>query len=69
MKRIFGMLALLSYLLVIGAVGSMEIGMVGSGGGMIRIGIAVGCMFLFTWLAGGFNEKENRQREMPSHQR
>lgn len=67
MKRIFGTLALLSYLLVIGAVGAMEVGTVDSSGGMVRLGIAMACAFLFSWLAGAFDteDKENRQRECP----
>lgn len=55
MKKVFGVLAFLSFFFVFGTVGAMEQDMVGLGAGFFRCLIGLGCMDIFTRLAGGYD--------------
>jgi len=55
MRKLFGVLAFLSFFFVFGTVGAMEQDMIGLGVGMVRGSIGLALMWLFTWLAGGFD--------------
>lgn len=76
MKKVFGALAFLSFFVALGTVGAIEQDMVSLGTGFLRAAIALGCMWLFGWLAGGFDppdyaddQKKSRPREQHSHRR
>lgn len=75
-KKVFGVLAFLSFLYALGIVGGMEQDLIGLGEGFIRAIIAIGLMGLFIELSGASDppdysdtEEENRQRERHSHRR
>ena len=55
MKKVFGIIAILSFLFLLGTVGSMEQDMIPLGTGVIRMVVGLASFWLFTWLAGGFN--------------
>lgn len=76
MKKVFGVLAFLSFFYALGIVGGMEQDLIGLGEGFIRAIIAIGLMGLFIELSGASDppdysdtEEENRQRERQSHRR
>lgn len=67
MKKIFGTIAFLSFLFLLGTVGSVEHGMIPLGTGVIRIVAGLAAFWLFTWLAGRFDysfdeDEESRPR-------
>ena len=55
MKKIFAILAFLSFLFLLGTVGSVEQDMIPLGTGVIRMVAGLVSIWLFTWLAGGFD--------------
>lgn len=55
MKKVFGCLAMLSFLFLLGTVGSVEQDMMTLGAEVIRMVIGFVLMWLFTWLSGGFD--------------
>lgn len=55
MKKVFGTIAFLSFLFLLGTVGSVEQDMIPFGTGVIRIVAGLAAFGLFTWLAGGFD--------------
>ena len=55
MKKIFGTIAFLSFLFLLGTVGSVEQDMIPLGTGVIRMVVSFASLWLFTWLAGGFD--------------
>lgn len=55
MKKIFGILAFLSFLFLLGSVGGVEQDTLSLGTGTIYMVIGLACFGLFTWLAGGFD--------------
>lgn len=69
-KRIFGILAFLSFMFLLGTVGAVEQDMVALGTGTIRMIFGLVGFGLFTWLAGGFEpypyDEENRPRSATS---
>lgn len=67
MKKVFGVLALLAFLFALGTVGAIEQDMVGLAEGFVRAAICIALMWLFGWLAGGFNPPDyaEDQKEPP----
>ena len=55
MKKVFGTIAILSFLFLLGTVGSVEQDMIPLGTGVIRMVAGLAAFWLFTWLAGGFD--------------
>ena len=55
MKKVFGTIAFLSFLFLLGTVGSVEQDMIPLGTGVIRMIVGFASLWLFTWLAGGFD--------------
>ena len=55
MKKVFGTIAILSFLFLLGTVGSVEQDMIPLGTGVIRMVAGLAACWLFTWLAGGFD--------------
>ena len=55
MKKVFGTIAFLSFLFLLGTVGSVEQDMIPLGTGVIRMVVSFASLWLFTWLAGGFD--------------
>ena len=53
MKKVFGTIAILSFLFLLGTVGSVEQDMIPLGTGVIRMVAGLAAFWLFTWLAGG----------------
>lgn len=75
-KKVFGILAFLSFLYALGIVGGMEQDMIGLGEGFVRAMVAIGLMGLFSELSGATKppdysdtEKEDRQQERHSYRR
>ena len=54
-KKVFGTIAILSFLFLLGTVGSVEQDMIPLGTGVIRMVAGLAAFWLFTWLAGGFD--------------
>ena len=54
-KKVFGTIAILSFLFLLGTVGSVEQDMIPIGTGVIRMVVGLAAFWLFTWLAGGFD--------------
>ena len=57
MKKVFEVLLVLSFIYVLGVVGSLEKEIIGINGGLIRIGISLGCIILFFCLAVAFDSE------------
>lgn len=55
MKKVFGVLAFVSFMCLYGSVGAVEQDMVTLGTGIICMGLSLAAFALFTWLAGGFD--------------
>lgn len=55
MKKIFGTIAFLSFLFLLGTVGSVEQDMIPLGTGVIRMVVGLAAFWLFAWLAGWFD--------------
>ena len=53
MKKVFGVMAILSFLFLLGTVGSVEQDMIPLGTGVIRMVAGFAAFWLFTRLAGG----------------
>lgn len=75
-KKVFGVLAFLSFFYALGIVGGMEQDLIGLGEGFVRALIAIGLMGLFIELSGASDppnysdtEKENRPQERHSRRR
>ena len=54
MKKVFGVLAFLSFFYLLGVVGAVEQDTMALGTGMVRMGIGLGCFWLFCELSGAF---------------
>lgn len=52
MKNVFGTFAFFSFFYILGVVGAVEQGAMALGAGMIRMGIGLGCFWLFCELSG-----------------
>ncbi len=52
MKKVFGTLAFLSFFYILGVVGAVEQDTMALGAGMVRMGIGLGCFWLFCELSG-----------------
>ena len=59
MKRVFGVIAFISFFMMLGFVGALEQDMVSLGIGTVRMFAALGAFALFTWLADGFKPYKN----------
>lgn len=75
-KKVFGVLAFLSFFYALGIVGGMEQDLIGLGEGFIRAIIAIGLMGLFIEQSGATDppdysdtEEENRPQERHSRRR
>ena len=55
MKKVFGTIAFLSFMFLLGTVGSVEQDMIPLGTGVIRIVAGLAAFWLFTWLSGWFD--------------
>lgn len=55
MKKVFGTIAILSFVFLLGTVGSVEQNMIPLGTGVIRMVAGLAAFLLFTWLACGFD--------------
>lgn len=55
MKKVFGTIAILSFLFLLETVGSVEQDMIPLGTGVICMAAGLAAFGLFTWLAGGFD--------------
>ena len=65
MRKVFGCIAFLSFLYVLGTVGAIEQNMADLGGGTIRGAIGIAVMWVTTWLAGGFDPYEPQKKSRP----
>jgi len=63
MKKVFGTLAFLSFFYILGVVGAVEQDTMTLGAGMIRMGIGLGCFWLFCELSGAFYPALSRKRK------
>lgn len=63
MKKVFRTLAFFSFFYILGVVGAVEQGAMALGAGMIRIGIGLGCFWLFCELSGAFYPVPPRKRK------
>lgn len=54
MKKVFGVLAFLSFFYILGVAGAIEQNMINLNAGVIQLGISVGCFGLFCKLSGAF---------------
>jgi len=55
MKKVFGVLAFVSFMCLYGSVRAVEQDMVTLGTGIICMALSLAAFALFTWLAGGFD--------------
>ena len=55
MKKVFGTIAFLSFMFLLGTVGAVEQDMIPLGTGGIRMVVGLASLWLFTWLTGGFD--------------
>lgn len=60
MRKIFGVLAFLSFFYALGVVGGIETDSISLGAGAIRAVLAIGCFGLFTHLAGADSYEEEK---------
>lgn len=63
MKKVFGVLAFLSFFYLLGVVGAVEQDTMALGAGMVRMGIGLGCFWLFCELSGAFFILSRREKE------
>lgn len=63
MKKVFGVLAFLSFFYLLGVVGAVEQDTMALGAGMVRMGIGFGCFWLFCELSGAFYPAPPRKRK------
>lgn len=63
MKKAFGVLAFLSFFYLLGVVGAVEQDTMALGAGMVRMGIGLGCFWLFCKLSGAFYPAPPRKRK------
>ena len=55
MKRVFGILAFMSFMCLLGSAGAVEQDMVTLGTGFVYMVLSLAAFAFFTWLAGGFD--------------
>lgn len=55
MRKVFGVLAFLSFFLLLGVVGSVEQNQLSLGIGTVYMFLSLGVWVLFSWLAGAFD--------------
>lgn len=60
MRRVASVMALLSFVWMLGAVGDMELGIAGMLESVVRIAIRLTVFGAFVYLAGGFEDSEER---------
>ena len=63
MKKVFGVLAVLSFVYLLGVVGAVEQDTIALGAGMVRMVIGLGCFWLFCELSGAFYPAPQRKRK------
>lgn len=63
MKKVFGTPAFLSFFYILGVVGAVEQDTMALGAGMVRMGIGLGCFWLFCELSGAFYSASPRKRK------
>nr|DAE24634.1 MAG TPA: hypothetical protein [Myoviridae sp. ctPVE25] len=63
MKKVFGILAFLSFFYILGVVGAVEQGTMALGTGAVRMGIGYGCFWLFCERSGAFYPAPPRKRK------
>lgn len=63
MKKVFRTLAFLSFFYILGVVGAVEQNTMTLGAGMVRMGIGLGCFWLFCELSGAFYPAPPRKRK------
>ena len=63
MKKVFRTLAFFSFFYILGVSGAVEQGAMALGAGMIRMGIGLGCFWLFCELSGAFYPAPPRKRK------
>ena len=63
MKKVFGVLAFLSFFYLLGVVGAVGQDTMALGTGMVRMGIGLGCFWLFCELSGAFYPAPPRKRK------
>ena len=61
MKKVFGVLAFLSFFYLLGVVGAVEQDTMALGTGMVRMGIGLGCFWLFCELSGILPRREKEK--------
>ena len=69
MKKVFGTIAILSFMFLLGTVGSVEKDMIPLGTGVIHMVSGLASFWLFTWLAGGFDYSYNSDEDEESRPR
>ena len=62
-RKICGTLAFLSFFYLLGVVGEVEQDTMTLGAGMVRMGIGLGCFWLFCELSGAFYPAPLRKRK------
>ena len=63
MKKVFGVLAFLSFFYLLGVVDAVEQDTMTLGAGMVRMGNGLGCFWLFCELSGAFYPDPPRKRK------
>ena len=63
MKKVFEVLAFLSFFYLFGVVGSVEQDTMALGTGIIHMGVSLGCFWLFCKLSGAFYPAPPRKRK------
>ena len=62
MKKVFGTLAFLSFFYILGVVGAVEQNTMALGAGIVRMGIGLGCFWLFCELSGAFYPSPRKRK-------
>nr|DAE90549.1 MAG TPA: hypothetical protein [Caudoviricetes sp.] len=63
MKKVFEVLAFLSFFYLLGVVGAVEQDTMALGTGIIHMGVSLGCFWLFCKLSGAFSPAPPRKRK------
>ena len=69
MKKVFGIIAILSFLFLLGTVGSMDQDMISLRIGIIRTASGIASFWIFSWLAGWFDCSGSYNEDKESHHR
>ena len=66
MKKLFGVLAFLSFFWLLGVVGAIEQDMMALGIGTFHMALALACFYVFCKLSGAFDPVPRKRKKPPS---